>query len=184
MNAGLIASRYAKAFLKYVQEAGSGEKVYAQVCRLVRVIEELPQLKEYLKDSSVGSLDKKVSLLSAALDSPIEAAIPVFLKMVTDNHRVEYFHRMLLSFIDQYRAANNIKVGRLVTAIPDAGLGDRLEQLLKDKTGAEVHLSEEVDPDIIGGFIFELDGCRMDASVESHLNRIRRQLIEKNNRLV
>lgn len=184
MNAGLIASRYAKAFLKYVQEAGSGDKVYSQVCRLVRVIEELPQMKIYLEDSSDISLERKLSLLSAALDAPVEAAISDFLKMVTANNREEYFHRMLLSFIEQYRSANNIKVGRVVTAVPYDDLGNRLEEMFHDRTGAEVHLSEEVNPDIIGGFVFELDGYRMDASVETHLNRIRRQLVEKNNRIV
>ena len=184
MNAGLIASRYAKAFLKYVQEAGSGEKVYSQVCGLVRVIEELPQMRVYLEDGSDVPLEKKLSLLSAALETPLDDSISVFLKMVTDNHRVEYFHRMLLSFVGQYRAANNIKVGKVVTAVPYDDLGDRLEALFHDRTGAEVHLSEEVDPDIIGGFVFEMDGYRLDASVENHLNHIRRQLVEKNNRIV
>ena len=66
----------------------------------------------------------------------------------------------------------------------DEGLGERLEMLFHDRTGAEVHLEERVNPDIIGGFVFELDGYRLDASVESHLERLRRQLIEKNNRIV
>lgn len=184
MNSGLIASRYAKAFLMYVQEAGSGEKVYSQVCRLVRVIAELPQMKTYLEDSSDVSLERKLSLLSAALDSSVEGAMVDFLKLVSCHHREEYFHRMLLSFIEQYRVANNIKVGKVVTAVPYDDLGDRLEGIFHDKTGAEVHLTEEVNPDIIGGFIFELDGYRMDASVETQLARIRRQLVEKNNRIV
>lgn len=184
MNAGLIASRYARAFLRYVQESGSGEKVYSQISRLVRVIGELPQMKTYLEDSSDVSLEKKLSLLSAALDSPVDPSISDFLKMVSRNRREEYFHRMLLSFIEQYRDANNIKVGRVVTAVPYEALGTRLESLCHDKTGAEVHLSEEVNPDIIGGFIFELDGYRLDASVENYLSRIRRQLVEKNNRIV
>ena len=79
MNSGLIASRYAKAFLKYVQEAGSGEKVYSQVSSLVRIIGELPQMKTYLEDSSDVSLERKLSLLSAALDSSVDEAIADFL---------------------------------------------------------------------------------------------------------
>ena len=184
MNAGLIASRYARAFLRYVQESGSGEKVYSQISRLVRVIEDLPQMRQYLDDSSDVSMERKLSLMAAALDSPVEVAISDFLKMVTANNREEYFHRMLLSFVEQYRAANNIKVGRVITAVPYDDLGARLEELFHDKTGAEVHLSEEVNPDIMGGFVFEMDGYRLDASVENHLSRIRRQLVEKNNRIV
>ena len=184
MNAGIIASRYAKALLEYVREEGSGDKAYSQACILVHVMNELPQMKDYIEAATDISVERKISLLSAALPSPLEGSIGRFLQMVTNHHRVEYFPRMLLSFIEQYRQSCHIKVGSLVTAVPADGLRDRLEVLFHDKTGAEVHLEEKVNPDIIGGFVFELDGYRLDASVESHLERLRRHLIEKNNRIV
>jgi F-type H+-transporting ATPase subunit delta len=91
---------------------------------------------------------------------------------------------MLWAFIEQYRHANNIKVGSIVTAVEIEGLKERLESLFHEKTGAQVQLSVDVVPDILGGFIFELDGYRVDASVENHLAQIRRKLIEPNNRIV
>ena len=184
MNAGIIAARYAKAFLEYIREERSGDKVYPQTVELVCAMNEVPQLKDYITDTLDISLNQKLSLLSAALQRPLDPSISRFLKLVTDQRRLEYFPRMLLSFVEQYRAANNIKVGSLVTAVPNDGLRDRLEVLFHDRTGAEIHLHEKVNPDIVGGFIFELDGYRLDASVESHLARLRRQLIEKNNRIV
>ena len=184
MNAGIIASRYAKAFLKFVQGKGTGEKVYSQVCTLVRLLNELPQLKAYIENPSDISVDRKTGLLSAGLEAPLDASIVRFLKMVTVHRRIEYFPRMLLSFIEQYRKENNIKVGQIVAATPNEGLSERLENIFHDMTGAEVHLDEKVAPELIGGFVFELDGYRLDASVRSHLDRIRRQLVEKNNRIV
>lgn len=184
MNIGIIASRYAKSLLMYVRESGAGEKVYSQVTLLVRVMEALPQMKLYIADESDVSFERKVSLMSAALGEEADPALVRFLKMVSGNHRVELFPRMLLAFIEQYRNANNVKVGSVVTASEIAGLADRLEELFHEKTGGQVYLEEKVDPDIIGGFIFELDGVRLDASVEGHLARIRRQLVEKNNRIV
>lgn len=184
MNAGIIASRYAKAFLRFVRENGAGENVYSQACVLVRRMNEIPQLKEYVMDASDIPMKKKLSLMSAALEAPLDDAIARFLEMVTEHHRVEYFPRMLLSFIERYRVENDIKVGRIVTASHSEGLRDRLEAIFQDKTGAVVHLEEKVDPEIIGGFVFELDGYRVDASVDGHLKRIRRQLVEKNNRIV
>ena len=83
-----------------------------------------------------------------------------------------------------YRQECNIKVGSLVTAVRNDLLRGRLEDMFHDRTGAEVHLEEKVDPDLVGGFVFELDGYRLDASVANHLERLRRQLIEKNNRIV
>ena len=177
MNSGIVASRYAKAFLKYVQEEGDGKTVYSQSCVLVHVMNEIPQFKEYIKS-------RKLTLLSDALGAPLDKSIADFLKMVSSHRRDEYFPRMLLSFIEQYRVANNIKVGSLVTAVGDDGLKDRLESLFHDRTGAEIHLEEKVSPEIIGGFVFELDGWRLDASVANHLDRLRRPLVEKKNRIV
>ena len=47
-----------------------------------------------------------------------------------------------------------------------------------------MQLDVDVEPEILGGFVFELDGYRVDASVENHLAQIRRKLIEPNNRIV
>lgn len=184
MNAGIIASRYAKALLDYVREEGSGKNVYSQIRTIVRVINVSPQMHAYITDLSDVSVERKLSLLSSAVQQPLEPSIARFLKLVSARRRVELFPRMLLSFIEQYRVANDIKVGSVVTAVQSDGLRDRLEDIFHDKTGAEVHLEEKVNPDIIGGFIFELDGYRLDASVDTQLERMRRQLIEKNNRIV
>ena len=67
MNSGIVASRYAKAFLKYVQEEGDGKTVYSQSCVLVHVMNEIPQFKEYIKSTLDIPLDRKLTLLSDAL---------------------------------------------------------------------------------------------------------------------
>ena len=71
-----------------------------------------------------------------------------------------------------------------MTATQMDGLKERIENRLHDSTGAQVHLEENINPDIIGGFVFELDGLRLDASVQSSLARIRSQLVESDNRIV
>lgn len=184
MNTGIIASRYAKAFLEYVTQEGAGENVYSQACALVHMFSTLEQFKEYVESPSDISVDRKTELLTAALGSPVDPAIVSFLKMVTAHRRTEFFPRMLLSFIEQYRKQNDIMVGRLVSAVPIDGLRQRLEDMFHDRTGAQVHLEENIDSSLVGGFVFELDGYRLDASVESHLERLRRQIVEKNNRIV
>ena len=107
-----------------------------------------------------------------------------FVRLVSAGRRMEFFSRMLYHFIALYRSAHNMKVGRVVTAVPVAGLKEKLETLLRERTGADIQVYEKINPDILGGFIFEMDGYRLDASVENQFRKIRRQLIEKNNRIV
>ena len=75
-------------------------------------------------------------------------------------------------------------MGRLITALPAEGLRERMEELFRDKTGAEVHLELKVDPEILGGFVFELDDWRMDASVAGQFRKIKAKLIDNTNRIV
>ncbi len=184
MNAGIVASRYAKALLKFVQETGNGDKVYAQAGILVLRMEEFMQLKDYIENHDEISLEKKLRLLEAALGEPVSMGVSRFLTLVTERKRTEYFLRMLYDFIAQYREANNIRVGRFITALPAESLKERMEAVFCERTGADVRLEMEVNPEILGGFVFELDGWRLDASVEEQFRRIRQKLIEKNSRLV
>lgn len=184
MNAGVIAARYAKALLKYVQETGNGNRAYSQACVIVLRMKEIPQLRDYVEEYNEIPSDKKILLLEAALGEPVLKEIMDFINLVIDRRRTGFLLRMFHSFITQYREAMNIKVGRLVTALPAEGLKERLEEIFADRSGAEVHLDAQVDPSIIGGFVFELDDWRMDACVESSFRKIRSALIDNNNRIV
>ncbi len=184
MNSGVIASRYAKALLKYVVETGSGDKVYSQACILGLRLMEIRQLRDFVENHGELSPDRKLELLRSALGEDLAPELTDFVRLVTVRRRMEFFSRMLYSFIALYRVANDIKVGKVVTATPVDGLKERLESLFHQRTGAEIHIYEKINPEILGGFIFEMDGYRLDASVENQFRRIRRQLIEKNNRIV
>jgi F-type H+-transporting ATPase subunit delta len=47
-----------------------------------------------------------------------------------------------------------------------------------------LELEKIVDPEILGGFILELDFVRWNASLSNQLNRIKNQYIERNRRIV
>lgn len=184
MDAGVIAARYAKALLKYVLETGNGDKTYAQACVIVLRMEEIPQLRDYVGEHSGIPDEKKMMLLETALGEPMLKEISDFLILVMQRRRTGFLLRMFNSFIDQYRGAMNIMTGRLVTAYPAYGLKERLEELFAERTGADVRLDVEVDPSIMGGFVFTLEDWRMDASVESQFRKIHNTLIDNNNRIV
>lgn len=184
MNTEVISSRYAKALLSYVTEAGTGEKVYSQVCDIVQKMHLVPQLREYVLKLDEITLEKKAGLLSAALEEPLADELVNFMKLVDSHRRMELFQSMLWSFIRRYQEAAGLKVGSLITAASDDGLCERLEDILGRQTSSKVDFHCKVDPDLIGGFVLELDGYRLDASARSALERIRKRLVDDGNRIV
>ena len=184
MNTGPIAHRYAKALLKLVQETGAGEKVYSQACVLVLRMQEIGQLTDVIQKHPEVEIGRKLEIIETALGEPLAKELVRFVRLVGENGRIELFQRMLSSFLDQYRAINGIKVGRLVTACPAAQLKATLEQLMHEKTGAKVLLEESVDESLIGGFVLQVEDMKMDASVQTQLRRLHNELVDKANRIV
>ena len=184
MNAGVVSYRYAKALLKFVQETGSGNDVYSQILMLVEQMSASEHFREVLENRADVSLEKKLDLMSAAAEAPLLQETVRFVRLVHERRRLDLLSRMFQSFVEQYREQNNIRTGSLVTAVPVDGLKERLEDLLSRRTGAVVILSEDVNPDLIGGFVLRSGDYVMDASVQGRLRAIRDGLIENNNRIV
>ncbi len=185
MNTGTISARYASALLKFSSESGHEKLVYRQVKTLAGSMSALPQLRNLLDNPMSVSDSQKFSLLSSALgDEKMADELQSFIRLVMKKRRTKYLRFMLLSFIRQYRDAHNIKESRLITAIPDTELEKKISDIIRERKGDSVLFEHRVDPSIIGGFIFEIDGLRLDASTSAQLKSVRKQFIEKNRRIV
>lgn len=184
MNTGPIAHRYAKALLKLVLETGTSEKVYSQACVLVLRMQEIRQLADVIQKHPEVGIERKLEILSSAVGEALAEDLVRFVRLVCDNKRIDVFVLMLASFIDQYRAHEGVKVGRLVTALPSPQLKAILEELLQNMAGCKVCLKESIDNDLIGGFVLQVDDLQMDASVRTQLRMLHGELVDKANRIV
>ena len=158
MNTGVISRRYATALLKYVTESGHGEQVYAQVKALLSDPDSAPQ--------------------------PLSEDLQKFTALLVRNGRIELVKLIFSSFLRQYETQAGIHVARLRTAVDSPALQEKLRAFVREKIGGTVEFTTEVDPGLIGGFVLEVDGCRMDASVARQLGDIRKQWMDKNKRIV
>ena len=84
-----------------------------------------------------------------------------------------------------YLKQKNISKGRLITAYPvKEEVVNRIRKLIVDETKGTVEFSTKTDPELIGGFIFEIGTYRLDASIARQMSKVKQQFIEKNKRIV
>ena len=77
-----------------------------------------------------------------------------------------------------YNEDNSIKIVNVTTAKPiGKHLEEKLLQKLEKKTGGKVVLKMHVDKKCIGGIIIETDGIRIDSSIKSGLEDLKKALI-------
>ena len=194
MNTGIIATRYATALLKLVDETGSGDVVAAQVQVIEKALVEVPEFRRAVDDPAVAAA-KKIALFEAALSSVAESVegtslapdLRKFLELLIRNGRIGDVRLIFTTFITEYYCARHIKRARLVVAdstLLAGSLESRLRALVEKQTGCKLILKTEVNPSLIGGFVFEVEDTVLDASVSRQLDIIRRQFIEKNRRIV
>lgn len=206
MNTGIIATRYATALLKLVEETGSGGLVAAQVQVIEKALDEVPDFRRAVDDPAVAAV-RKISLFEASLKDSMAQELHKFLELLIRNGRIGDVRLVLTTFVTEYYRSRHIKRARLVVAdpalldpeptpsdpVPVEGslrqaqrltLESRLRDLVEKQTGCRLILKTEVNPSLIGGFVFEVEDTVLDASVSRQLDFIRRQFIEKNRRIV
>lgn len=206
MNTGIIATRYATALLKLVEETGSGELVAAQVQVIEKALDEVPDFRRAVDDPAVAAV-QKISLFEAALKDSMAQELHKFLELLIRNGRIGDVRLVLTTFVTEYYRSRHIKRARLVVADPalldpeptpsdpvpvegslrqaqQPALESRLRDLVEKQTGCKLILKTEVNPSLIGGFVFEVEDMILDASVSRQLDVIRHQFIEKNRRIV
>ena len=184
MNTGVVSKRYAKALLLYSVQQGREDKVYEEVKHLARSYYLVPKLRKAVDNPILEKSEKLALLREATGGKNVSDEIIRFFSLVLEEKRESFLQFILWSFIDQYRLKKNIRVGRLTTAVESPKLVAKLEQMVGKDMGATVELSTVIDPNIIGGFIIELSGYRMDASVANQLARMKGEFIARNRRIV
>lgn len=126
MNTGIIATRYATALLKLVDETGSGSAVVDQVRIIEKALDELPDFRRAVSDPTVAPA-RKLALFEAALSSlaaePVEAPSLVpdlrkFFELLIRSGRIGDVRLVLTTFIIEYYRSRHIKRARLVVADP------------------------------------------------------------------
>ena len=155
MDNGLIPRRYAKALYKFALEHEATRRVYDEMKQVIASFKE--------------------TLLREAAGTQAENDYLGFVKLILDNRREEYAYAMAMAYRDIYRTANNISQVHIATAakLPEGDM-ERLKKMVADSFKSQtLEYTTSVEPDLIGGFVIDVDDARLDASLSSELEQLR-----------
>ena len=176
--------RYARALLMFANEAGVAAKVYQEALTLRKSFRQVAELRRAM-ELPVMTRDDKFRVLVQAAGGEITKQMQKFLELVLDEKREKFLVGINQAFIDLYRKQEKIRIGKLTTAVPIAPEEvERIRQIVVQSAGGTAEFATKVDPSIEGGFIFEINTYRLNASVADQMRRIKQQFIEKNRRIV
>jgi F-type H+-transporting ATPase subunit delta len=176
MNQGIISTRYAKALFKVGIENKCLERLKADMELIKYTISENSIFRQVL-DNPVIKPPEKRKVMSELLEKWVNTLTLNFINLIIRQRRETLLADVSRDFIDMYEKLKCIKRAHVVSSTSmDDPSKQQLQQQLKVLFKADVQLTAETNPDLIGGFILRVGDQQYDASLSSALKRMRKTL--------
>jgi F-type H+-transporting ATPase subunit delta len=171
-----LAARYAKSLIDLALEKDQLENVYNDMQYLQAVCKQSREFVGLLK-SPVIKADKKDTILKSITAGKVGELTAAFNHLLVTKSRESFLPEIIDAFIEQYKRNKNIHTVNLTTASPvSEELKQQIISTVKQQTSLQhVELNASVDEALIGGFVLELDGTLVDASIAYDLAKIKSQ---------
>src|SRR5688572_7406916 len=148
------ASRYVKSLLGLAVEQNVLEQVHADMQLFAKVCEE-NRAFELLLLNPVIKHDKKRTILEKIFKGKVNSLTLAIFDIITKKNREPLLPAIAKEFHNAYNAYKDIGPATITTAFPiDAKLRAEFEKIATNLSERKtVELKEEIDKEIIGGFI-------------------------------
>jgi ATP synthase, F1 delta subunit len=141
---------------------------------LDNAFESSRELKALFKSPIINS-DKKQAIFDKIFKDKVSDIVYRFVTLLINKGREAHLHDVANSFIEQYNTIKGITKVKLTTAVklyPEV-VQRILNGLKKNENLSNLELIEEVDKDLIGGFILQYGDKQLDCSVRRRLQEFR-----------
>uniref|UniRef100_UPI003216B930 ATP synthase F1 subunit delta n=1 Tax=uncultured Draconibacterium sp. TaxID=1573823 RepID=UPI003216B930 len=178
MDQSTITVRYAKAFFSAAKEKNLLDILKADI-ELVYDICKNSQDFILLLESPVVKTSKKSALITSIFKGRVNQLTMNFLLLITQNKREVHIPGICRNFLEITRKDQNIKSAVLTTASEiDSETIKKVEEMLGRELKATIELTTQINPNIVGGLVLRLEDKQYDASVATHLKKIKQNLLE------
>ena len=174
-----LAARYAKSLLDLACERNQQEAV----CNDMKVLESIcntsSEFVAMLRSPVINS-DKKMGAVHAIIDDSMNIITGSFINLLIQKGREQSLPEISTAYISQYNEMNKIKTVKLTTAV---AMHPEIKELMVSKIAGflseyTIQLDTQVNEDLIGGFVLEVEDKLFDASVRKGLNEVRSNIID------
>ncbi|MFT5182900.1 MAG: F-type H+-transporting ATPase subunit delta [Flavobacteriales bacterium] len=178
MKHSKVAYRYAKSLFELAQERDALAGAQDDMEMLASTISENPDLSVLLR-SPIVHADKKLSILNSIFGGSMGEVSMKFVTIITQKGRESLLEAIATAFVVMAKEKNNIFAASVQTPAPlsDASRA-KIGEIVQQIQPGSIELDEQINKDLIGGFILKVGDKMIDSSVSSHLLALRREFTE------
>lgn len=175
MNDSKISVRYSRALFQTALEKKILDKVNQDMIFIADIC-KLPETKEFLQ-SPIIVPSKKEAIFHKILGDNVEKITLSLIDLIVKNGRESFIPAIARVFIHETKKYKGITESVLTTAVKvDEKVKKQIIDLISEVFTTKVQLKENIDTEIVGGFILQIDDNYIDASIKNKLRKIRKEL--------
>lgn len=169
----LVGAKYGYALFEVGKEENKLEVFYNELQEISNLFTENPEISQVLTHPQVLKSDKK-NLVNKIFQGHLLEELINFLYILIDKKRMHNIIEIIEEFQVLYNEFKNIKKAVVITVNP---LSEekllKMKNTLEKNSNSTIVIENIVDKSIIGGAILEIDGKRIDSSIENELRILR-----------
>jgi F-type H+-transporting ATPase subunit delta len=175
-----IAVPYAKALFDLTLEKNLLEETMKDMQVVASLVEKNKDFRMMLK-SPVISEGKKRIIFSRIFEKVLSKLTFTFLLIIIRKKRESYIGDIAFAFLELYKDYKGILTTTLKTAVPVSDdIRIRVRDLMKNQSKGEIDLIEEVNAELVGGFILQWKDKQYNASILKQIKRLQRGVTRVN----
>jgi F-type H+-transporting ATPase subunit delta len=171
-----VAQRmYARALFEAAQDAGRLEAVSADLSALAAMLDEVPELRAFLRNPQIDPAGKAEVL--AQVTAGGDELVRNFVRVVAEKGRGGELAEMSAELEELVARSQNRLTVELTTSYELADDEARsIVETIEKASGRRIEATRSVDPSLIGGIVLQIGSHRADGSVRGRLERLRHEL--------
>jgi F-type H+-transporting ATPase subunit delta len=179
MNNPRLAGRYAKSLLDLASELNQLDTVYADMKWLQSICKSNPDFTAVLRSPVIKPAAKE-KIIDSIIVNRISNTTASFIRLLIRKGRETNLPEITDAFVEQFNKLRNIYKIKLTTATPiDDDIKNTIISKVKASTAMQnIELETAVQDELIGGFVLEMGGTLVDASILKDLKDIQKQFMD------
>lgn len=173
------ALRYAKAVLSISLEEKTETEIGKDMQTIRETFAENNELSVFLENPVIPNATKQESI--AKIFPALKNTTKQLIDLLARNSRINLLGQVAEAYTSLLEKHQGKETAVVTTAVP---LSSALEKIVlakaKELSKAEISLTNNVDPSIVGGFILRIGDLQYNASVSNQLEHLKRELTQKN----
>ncbi|GGE25555.1 F0F1 ATP synthase subunit delta [Streptococcus himalayensis] len=171
---GVVAT-YTAPFVQVVMEKGQQQEVFEKLYEIRAIFEET-HLAGFLSHIGVDGAEKEKAL--RLFQGTNLSLLDHFIEVILQNHRESYFYDMVVDSLGRLEKITNEFDVVIKSVSPlSSEQKARLRPLIEKKFNLKVRaFQEELDHELIGGFVVTANNKTIDASIKRQLQAVKEKL--------